>query len=139
MQRMVQQRMQTMRRILMAAGVAGLFASTATAQQWASLDCAKAKTAFARLVCSDAPLMKAYEALLMSTQSALERVPDGPVKGAFARDHFAWVRDRDSRCELEGKADAALEELSNAKRCLLDAFSSRLVNLRTQYPDHPPN
>jgi uncharacterized protein YecT (DUF1311 family) len=85
------------------------------------------------------PLMMAYEALLMSTQSALERVPDGPVKGSFARDHFAWIKDRDARCELEGKADAALEELSNAKRCLLDAFNSRLVYIRTQHPLDPPN
>jgi uncharacterized protein YecT (DUF1311 family) len=90
------------------------------------------ESAAARLICNDKNLMNAYDAFRVVLQNSVERTPDGPIKGAMLREHFAWVKERNTRCGLDGKDNATLVELSSAKTCLLGALNERTDYLRSQ-------
>jgi hypothetical protein len=48
---------------------------------------------------------------------------------AFVADEVAWIRDRNTRCDLVGKNDAAIEVLATAKPCLASAIQQRIASL----------
>jgi uncharacterized protein YecT (DUF1311 family) len=81
-----------------------------------SFDCAKAKTAAARLICADGELARL----------------DGELSVAFQKwkaDQLAWIRDRNTRCELDGKNSAAIEVLASSKRCMAARIQERIAFL----------
>lgn len=83
--------------------------------------------------------MSAYNVYMAAVQNAFEQTPDGPVKGTFAKESFDWVTERNTRCGLDDRADAALDELSNTKLCLLNALNSRSAHLKSLYLERAPN
>jgi uncharacterized protein YecT (DUF1311 family) len=90
-----------------------------------SFDCSTAKTASARLICADLELTRLDRALGATFQEQKARVypPDQP---RFDADELAWIRERNRRCDLVGKGDAALETLAKSKPCLLSAIQERI-------------
>ncbi len=83
--------------------------------------------------------MGAYNAHMVALQNAFEQTPDGPIKGQLAKESFEWVKDLNIRCGLDAKIDAAPDQPSNTELCLLNAFNSRSVHLKSLYLGQAPN
>jgi hypothetical protein len=47
---------------------------------------------------------------------------------AFVADQLAWIRDRNTRCDLVSKNDAAIEVLATSKPCLASAVQQRIAS-----------
>jgi len=93
-----------------------------------SFDCAKAKTAAARLICADAELARLDSELgvALRKRTAQISVPD---RSNFVAEQVAWLRDRNTRCDLDGKNSAAIEVLAGAKPCMVKAIRERIAFL----------
>jgi TPR repeat protein len=90
-----------------------------------SFDCATAKSGAARLICSDAELSKADADLGKAFHASFARL-EGTDKSAAIKDQVQWIRARNTRCGLNGKENASIEELAGAKGCILQAMQSRI-------------
>ena len=93
-----------------------------------SFDCAKAKTAAARLICADAELARLDSGLgaAFRKRKAQLSVAD---QSAFVADELAWIKDRNTRCGLAGKDGAAIEVLATSKPCVTNAIRERIAYL----------
>jgi uncharacterized protein YecT (DUF1311 family) len=109
-----------------AAAVAPLAASAPAVQfsSKPSFDCAAAKSASARLICSDSDLIKADAALGNAYRNSLGKVV-GPDRESSVKDQIRWIRERNVRCHLDGKRNAPIEELRIAKPCMLGELQER--------------
>jgi hypothetical protein len=53
-----------------------------------------------------------------------------PDQSRFVAKQLAWLRDRNTRCELvDGKSEAAIEELAPSKPCMMNAMTERITFL----------
>src|SRR5260370_31177216 len=91
----------------------------------ASFDCAKAKTAAARLICADGELARLDAELGIAFQKRKTQI-SAPDQSKFVADHLAWIRDRNTRCKLDGNNGTAIEVLTVAKPCILNAIRERI-------------
>jgi len=93
-----------------------------------SFDCAKAKTAAARLICADAELARLDAELGVAFQKRKAQVAasDQPQ---FIAGQLAWIKNRNERCGLVGKSDAATEVLANSKPCMVSLVRERIAIL----------
>ena len=93
-----------------------------------SFDCAQAKTAAARLICADAELAKLDGSLGIAFQKrkAQTAVADQSRLSAM---QLTWIRDRNERCGLTGKNNAAIDELASSKSCMMTLFRERIAVL----------
>jgi uncharacterized protein len=90
-----------------------------------SFDCSTAKTAAARLICSDLDLTRLDRArgIAFQRQKVQVFLPDQP---RFIADELAWIRERNERCGLVGKNETPIEILGGAKSCLIAAIRDRI-------------
>jgi len=96
-----------------------------------SFDCSKAKSAAARLICSDLELSKADGALGAQFKSALSG-KDDVAKKAIVDQQLAWLRERNARCGVgPDKASVPVEQLTTAKPCMMTAIQERIAFLGT--------
>ncbi len=93
-----------------------------------SFDCAKAKTAAARLICADVELARLDSELGAAYQRRKAQIaPPDQVK--FIAEQRAWIRDRNTRCELDGKDSATIEVLASSKACVASLIRERIALL----------
>jgi hypothetical protein len=52
-----------------------------------------------------------------------------PDQSKFVADQLAWIRARNNHCDLDGKANAAIEVLAGAKPCIANAIRERIAVL----------
>jgi hypothetical protein len=93
-----------------------------------SFDCAQAKTAAARLICADGELTRLDGQLGIVFQRRKARIAASD-QSKFVADQLAWIRARNNRCDLDGKANAAIELLASAKPCMANAIRERIAVL----------
>jgi uncharacterized protein YecT (DUF1311 family) len=94
-----------------------------------SFDCSKAKSASARLICSDAELSKADGALGAKFKTAVAGRDEAAKKQLLA-EQLAWLRERNSRCGVgPDKASVSVEQLIGAKPCMISAIQARISSL----------
>jgi uncharacterized protein YecT (DUF1311 family) len=93
-----------------------------------SFDCAQAKTAAARLICADAELARLDRELGVAFQKRKARIP-APDQPKFVAAQLAWIRDRNTRCELVGKTSAAIEVLASSRPCMVSVIQERITFL----------
>jgi uncharacterized protein len=94
-----------------------------------SFDCAKIKTAAARLICADAELSALdFELGIVFRTRKAEFF--GVDQSKFVAEQQAWAKSRNSRCGLNGKNNAAIESLAASKRCLANAIQERIDFLK---------
>jgi uncharacterized protein YecT (DUF1311 family) len=93
-----------------------------------SFDCATAKTAAARLICADAELARLDRELASAFQKRKTQI-SASDKSTFTSGQLTWIRDRNARCELNGKNDAPIEALAGSKQCMVSAFRERIAFL----------
>ena len=93
-----------------------------------SFDCAKAKTAAARLICADGELARLDGELGVAFQKRKAQLAP-PDQSKFVADQLAWIRDRNTRCDLDGKSSVTIEVLANSKLCMMNAIRERITSL----------
>jgi uncharacterized protein len=93
-----------------------------------SFNCASAKSASARLICSDPELSNADGALGKAFQGTVRNL-EGMEKAAKIEEQVKWIRERNARCQLDGKFAVPTEELQPFKPCVLDAINARIGEL----------
>jgi uncharacterized protein YecT (DUF1311 family) len=94
-----------------------------------SFDCAQAKSAAARLICADAELAQLDGALGLAFQNRRNQI-SASDQSKLVAEQLAWIRERNSRCDLVGKNSAALEVLVDSKQCMLDETRIRIAALQ---------
>jgi uncharacterized protein YecT (DUF1311 family) len=93
-----------------------------------SFDCAKAKTAAARLICADGDLARLDGELGVTFRKRKTQLPASD-QSKFVSDQLAWIRARNTRCDLDGKNKEPIEELSGSKLCMANALRERIAVL----------
>jgi uncharacterized protein YecT (DUF1311 family) len=94
-----------------------------------SFACISARTAAARLICADRDLARLDSVLSVAFQSRRAQIA-APNQSRFVAKQLAWLRDRNTRCELvDGKSKAAIEELAPSKPCMMNAITERTTFL----------
>ena len=93
-----------------------------------SFDCAQAKTAAARLICADGQLARLDDVLGVAFRKRRAQI-SGPDQSKFVGEQLAWIRDRNARCELDGKNGAAIEVLASSKPCMVSVLRERIAFL----------
>jgi uncharacterized protein YecT (DUF1311 family) len=93
-----------------------------------SFNCSTAKTGSARLICSDAELSNIDRALGVAFQNAI-RTLEGDAKKSKVQEQITWIRERNSRCKLDGKLTVPVEELVGSKPCMLSWINIRIGEL----------
>jgi uncharacterized protein YecT (DUF1311 family) len=90
-----------------------------------SFDCAQAKSAAATLICADAELATLDGELGVAFRKRKAQIP-GSDQSKLVAEQLAWIRDRNARCELNGKNGAATAALASAKPCMATAIQERI-------------
>jgi uncharacterized protein YecT (DUF1311 family) len=86
-----------------------------------NFDCLAVNTAAGALICSEPSLAEAETDLNKDALKLIGKLNETDAKDAFAE--FAkWTRDRDRRCNLAGKENVPLSELSASEDCLADTM-----------------
>jgi uncharacterized protein YecT (DUF1311 family) len=84
-----------------------------------NFDCLAVNTAAGALICSEPSLAEAELDLNKDALKLIGKLNETEAKDAFAE--FArWTRDRDRKCNLAGKDNVPLSELSASEDCLAD-------------------
>jgi uncharacterized protein YecT (DUF1311 family) len=90
-----------------------------------NFDCLATATAAGGLICSDPILALARDDLNSRVLGLIAKLKQGDVRDAFA-EYERWGRDRDRRCNLAGKENVPLQELSPSEACLNDYFTKKV-------------
>lgn len=98
-----------------------------------SFNCATAKSASARLICSDAELSKADAEMGAEYRYAVNDRKDAGEKKTIRDMQLSWIKSRNSRCGLDGKTNAPIEELQSAKPCFLEEYKRQKSMLATAF------
>ena len=93
-----------------------------------SFDCAKAKTAAARLICADAELARLDGELGVAFRRRKAQI-SAPDQSKLVAEQLAWLGNRNTRCDLIGKDNAAIEVLANSKACMVVDIKERIAVL----------
>lgn len=93
-----------------------------------SFNCAKAKSAAARLICADGELTRLDAELGITFQKKKAQLSPSD-QSKFAADELVWIRARNAHCGLDRKGNATIELLANGKPCMMEAISERIAFL----------
>ena len=102
-----------------------------------SFDCAKAKTAAARLICADAELARLDHELGVAFRKRKAQI-SALDQSNFVAEQLAWLRYRNRRCDLDEKNSATIEVLARSKPCMANVIQERIAFLtRTESASAP--
>ncbi len=93
-----------------------------------NFDCLATDTAAGALICSDPDLAIAQTELNAGIMGLIGRMPQGDAREAFA-EYARWTRDRDRRCNLVGKDNVPLQELSPSESCLAEYMRQKAAEV----------
>ena len=89
-----------------------------------NFDCLAANTAAGALICSEPLLAETEMDLNKNALKLIGKLNETEAKDAFA-EYARWTRDRDRRCNLSGKDNVPLSELSASEDCLADTMKQK--------------
>ncbi|MGY8683248.1 lysozyme inhibitor LprI family protein [Bradyrhizobium sp. UFLA05-153] len=92
-------------------------------------DCLAANTAAGALICSDPELALAEEELNGQVLGLIGKLNPSEARFAFA-EYGRWTRERDRKCDLVGKENVPLAELSSAQGCLAEYLNRKTADIR---------
>jgi uncharacterized protein YecT (DUF1311 family) len=87
-------------------------------------DCLAANTAAGALICADPSLALAETELNGEVLGLIGKLDPNAARFAFA-EYGRWTRERDRKCNLVGKENVPLAELSSEEGCLADSLRRR--------------
>ena len=93
-----------------------------------NFDCLATNTAAGALICSDPALAIAKMELNEHVLGLIARLKENEARDAFA-EFERWSRERDRKCNLAGKENVPLQELSPSEGCLADYFTWKLAEV----------
>jgi uncharacterized protein YecT (DUF1311 family) len=102
-----------------------------------SFDCTVAKSAAARLICTDADLIVLDWTLGRVFADALRATASPDDRRVLAKEEMSWLWERSRKCGLAGKEKAPIAELKAAKQCLDDVTNDRISELRDRSQNPP--
>jgi uncharacterized protein YecT (DUF1311 family) len=91
--------------------------------------CGSARTASTRLICAD-PDLAALDSILVIALHDAHKAATWSDQRILMSDQLTWLKDRDQKCELVGKDQMPLVDLTPAKQCLEDAIEARISELQ---------
>ncbi|MGA2057045.1 MAG: lysozyme inhibitor LprI family protein [Bradyrhizobium sp.] len=91
-----------------------------------NFDCLAVHTTAGLLICSEASLALAKEELNELVVGLIARLKENEAKEAFS-EFDRWTRERDRKCNLEGKDNVPLQELTPSENCLADYFDRKIA------------
>jgi uncharacterized protein YecT (DUF1311 family) len=110
-----------------------------------NFDCLAVDNAAGALICSDPALAIAELELNEHVLALIARLDENEAKDAFA-EYARWTRERDRKCNLVGKENVPLSELSSSEGCLADYLSQKTAEIVAAKGDpkrvfgrHPPS
>ena len=93
-----------------------------------NFDCLAANSAAGTLVCSEPMLALGETELNVGVRALIGKLGDDEAQEAFAE--FArWIRDRDRKCNLAGKDNVPLTELTPSEDCLENWFNEMTAGM----------
>ena len=93
-----------------------------------NFDCLATNTAAGGVICSEPTLALARDDLNSRVLALIAKSKESDARDAFA-EYERWGRDRDRKCNLAGKENVPLQELSRSETCLSDYFTKKLAEL----------
>ncbi|MDE2375886.1 lysozyme inhibitor LprI family protein [Bradyrhizobium sp.] len=93
-----------------------------------NFDCLAADTAAGAVICSDPALALAEAELNDEVLGLIKKLNETEARFAFA-EYGRWTRQRDRKCNLVGKDNVPLEELSPSEACLADFLSRKTAEM----------
>lgn len=93
-----------------------------------NFDCLAVNTAAGALICSDPSLALAEAELDGHVMAAIAKLSEEEARDAFA-EYARWNRERDRKCELDGKDNVPLRELASSEGCLADDINQKTAEL----------
>jgi uncharacterized protein YecT (DUF1311 family) len=93
-----------------------------------NFDCLATNTAAGAVICSDPALAIAKTELNDHVLGLISKLKGDDAKAAFA-EYARWSRERDRRCNLVGKENVPLEELSPSESCLAEYMSRKTAEI----------
>jgi uncharacterized protein YecT (DUF1311 family) len=93
-----------------------------------NFDCLAVHTTAGLVICSDSSLALAKEELNELVMGIIARMKEDESKTALS-EFDRWTRERDRKCDLEGKDNVPLSELSPSEGCLSEYFSRKIAEL----------
>lgn len=113
--------------LLLPLALALLVIHLSSAVKAASFDCTKARSSMERLICSDAELNALDESLAKNYTAAKNKLSSSAAK-VFSTGQLSWLRFYSNYCFVS--YDASKADAGQAKRCLIDAYSERIKELK---------
>jgi uncharacterized protein YecT (DUF1311 family) len=93
-----------------------------------NFDCLATNTAAGMLICSDPALAVAERELNDHILGLIAKLQGDDAKQGFA-EYARWTRARDRKCDLVGKDNVPLEELSPSESCLAEYMSQKSAEI----------
>jgi uncharacterized protein YecT (DUF1311 family) len=93
-----------------------------------NFDCLATNTTAGALICADAGLAIAEKELDDRLIALIGKLRDDEAKNALT-EYARWTRGRDRKCNLVGKDNVPLEELSSSEGCLADYIGERTAEV----------
>ncbi|MGB7221381.1 MAG: lysozyme inhibitor LprI family protein [Bradyrhizobium sp.] len=91
-----------------------------------NFDCLAVHTTAGLLICSDPSLALAKEELNELVIGLIAKLKENEAREAFS-EFDRWTRERDRKCDLEGKDNVPLQELPSSEGCLSDYFARKIA------------
>jgi len=99
-----------------------------------NFDCLAANTTAGTLICDDPSLALARTELNNLAVGLIAKMKEDDAREAFA-EYERWSRERDRKCNLVGKDNVPLEELSPSTSCLADYISKKTADIEAARGD----
>ena len=93
-----------------------------------NFDCLATNTTAGALICSDPSLAVPQMELNGHVLALIAKLQENEAKDAFA-EYARWTRERDRKCNLVGKENVPLHELSSSERCLSDYLGEKTAEV----------
>jgi uncharacterized protein YecT (DUF1311 family) len=97
-------------------------------------DCLAANTAAGALICADPSLALVETELNGEVLALINKLDPTAARFAYA-EYGRWTRERDRKCNLVGKENVPLQELSGAEDCLAEHLDGKTAEIRAAKGD----
>jgi uncharacterized protein YecT (DUF1311 family) len=93
-----------------------------------NFDCLATNTTAGMLICGDPSLAIAKAELNSQAVKLIAKLTENDAREAYA-EYERWGRQRDRKCDLAGKDNVPLQELSSSERCLAEYLSQKTAEI----------